>query len=71
MDESILVRFGNRVRSIRISQGISQETLADRAGLHRTYIGMVERAEKNLSLNNIEKIANALGVSVSELMEDM
>ena len=65
------MRFGTRVRTIRVSQGLSQEQLADRAGLHRTYIGMVERAEKNLSLNNIEKIAEALGISVSELMESI
>lgn len=69
MDEKILVKFGARVRRIRTSQGISQETLADKAGLHRTYIGMIERAEKNVSLKNIEKIANALEISVSELME--
>jgi transcriptional regulator with XRE-family HTH domain len=71
LDDTILARFGSRVRKIRVSQGLSQEQLADRAGLHRTYIGMVERAEKNLSLNNIEKIAKALGVSVSELMESI
>ena len=65
------MRFGSRVRKIRVNQGLSQEQLADRAGLHRTYIGMVERAEKNLSLNSIEKIAKALGVSVSELMESI
>lgn len=65
------MRFGTRVRTIRVGQGLSQEQLADRAGLHRTYIGMVERAEKNLSLNNIEKIAEALGISVSELMESI
>jgi len=71
LDETILVKFGNRVKRIRISRGISQERLADRAGLHRTYIGMIERAEKNVSLKNIEKIADALEVSISELMETM
>lgn len=47
---------------------MSQEELADRAGVHRTYIGMIERAEKNITLINIEKIANALEISVSELL---
>lgn len=48
---------------------ISQEELADRAGLHRTYIGMIERAEKNITLINIEKIANALSVDIIELLK--
>ena len=64
----ILIAFGNKVRELRKEKGISQEELADRAGLHRTYIGMIERAEKNITLTNIEKIAKALDVSISELM---
>ncbi|MBK9959266.1 MAG: helix-turn-helix domain-containing protein [Chitinophagaceae bacterium] len=64
----ILIKFGDRVREIRKEKGISQEQLSFQADLHRTYIGMIERAEKNITLVNIEKIANALKVSVNDLM---
>ena len=64
-----LVRFGNKVREVRQKIGISQEELADRAGVHRTYIGMVERAEKNITLLNIEKIAEALGITLGNLFK--
>lgn len=63
----ILKKFGYKVRELRKERGISQEELAEKAGLHRTYIGMIERAEKNVTLLNIEKIANALSVSIKEL----
>lgn len=65
--EKILVTFGERVRKFRKKKGLSQEQLAFKAGLHRTYIGMIERAEKNITLLNIEKIANALDVSLQKL----
>lgn len=65
----IYVIFGKRVRELRIAQGLSQEELATRAGVHRTYIGMVERAEKNITLENIEKVANALKVDITVLFE--
>jgi len=61
--------FGNKVREIRKSQGLSQERLADIAGLHRTYIGSVERGEQNVSVDNIAKIAKALKVKASLLFE--
>ena len=64
----ILIKFGDRVRELRKEKGISQEQLSFKADLHRTYIGMIERAEKNITLVNIEKIANALKVSVNDLM---
>lgn len=64
----ILEAFGQNVRKFRIEQGLSQEQLADNAGLHRTYIGMIERAEKNITLCNIEKIANALSVNIAALL---
>jgi transcriptional regulator with XRE-family HTH domain len=67
--EGILTIFGNRVREERLKLGISQEELAARAGLHRTYIGMIERAEKNITLINIEKIAKALDITISELTD--
>ena len=65
----IIARFGNRVRSERMRRGYSQELLGERAGVHRTYIGMIERGEKNITLLNIEKIANALGVRIRDLVE--
>ena len=67
--EKILINFGRRVRIFRKEKGLSQEQLAFKAGLHRTYIGMIERAEKNITLLNIEKIANALDVKISNLFE--
>ena len=63
----ILIKFGEKVREIRKSKGLSQEELAHKADLHRTYIGMIERAEKNITLLNIEKIANSLEVNIKEL----
>jgi len=69
MDETdILKTFGDRVREFREAKGWSQEELADRAALHRTYIGAVERGERNISLNNIVKLAQALGVEPRELL---
>ena len=68
-ESEILIKFGERVRTCRKIKDISQEELAHRASLHRTYIGMIERAEKNITLLNIEKIANALEVSISELCD--
>jgi transcriptional regulator with XRE-family HTH domain len=59
--------FGRKVRVLRKAMGYSQEKLADKAGLHRTYIGSIERGEQNVSLDNISKIAKALQVPVAEL----
>ena len=67
MKKEILIKFGKKVREIRVKQNLSQEKLATKAGVHRTYIGMIERAEKNITLESIEKVANALGLSVKEL----
>jgi transcriptional regulator with XRE-family HTH domain len=66
--KDILVKFGQKVRDERTKLGLSQEELAARAGLHRTYIGMIERAEKNITLENIEKMASALGLQIHELL---
>lgn len=60
-------RFGLAVKQRRQEIGISQEVLAERAGLHRTYIGDIERGARNLSLENIEKLAKALQISISDL----
>lgn len=62
--QKILIQFGVKVREFRKEKGYSQEELAYRSGLHRTYIGMIERAEKNITLLNIEKIANALELNI-------
>ena len=64
--EDVRKRFGGRIRELRAEKGWSQEELADRCGLHRTYIGAVERGEQNISLVNIDRLATTLGVSLSE-----
>ena len=66
-NKKILIKFGEKVRSLRKERGFSQEELSFRAELHRTYIGMIERAEKNITLVNIEKIAKALDVKIKDL----
>lgn len=68
MNNEILILFGRNVRNHRKSQNLSQEELAEKASLHRTYIGMVERAEKNITLVNIEKIAKALNIDITKLL---
>lgn len=62
-------RFGERVRELRKEQGYSQENFAYACELDRTYMGGIERGERNLALRNIERIADTLGISVAELME--
>lgn len=69
MKTKILIKFGEKVRENRLKLGLSQEELASRADVHRTYIGMIERAEKNITLENIEKIAKALGLPLEKLMD--
>lgn len=61
-------QLGNRVRKLRKKIGMSQEELGFQSGLHRTYIGAIERAEQNVSIDNIHKIAKALKVSPKELL---
>lgn len=68
-NSKILLKFGERVRKKRKEMNLSQEELAHRSDLHRTYIGMIERAEKNITLLNIEKIANALDVLIIDLLD--
>jgi transcriptional regulator with XRE-family HTH domain len=63
----VRIRFGRAVRSRREKLGVSQEEFADMCGLDRTYVGGVERGERNLSLINIEKIAQTFKVSLSDL----
>ena len=65
----ILKRFGERVRELRKEQGYSQENFAYACELDRTYVGGIERGERNVALRNIERIADTLGISVAELMD--
>ena len=64
---AIQKKFGKRLRYLRKAKGLSQEDLAFKAGIHRTYVGGIERGERNPSLKNIAAIAKALGVSLPEL----
>ena len=66
MKKQVLIDFGNKVRKERMKLGLSQEELAERAGVHRTYIGMIERAEKNATIESIGKIAKALKISIAD-----
>lgn len=65
--ESLLDKFGKRVRELRKAQELSQEKFGKKSGLHYTYVGAVERAERNLSLGSIKKIADGLNVDIAEL----
>jgi len=62
--------LARNLRRLRAVRGISQEELADLAGLHRTYVGSVERSERNISIDNLAKLASALGISLSGLLEE-
>ncbi|MBX7136319.1 MAG: helix-turn-helix domain-containing protein [Fimbriimonadaceae bacterium] len=66
--KEVLVAFGRQVAAERRKIGLSQEALAAKAGIHRTYVGAVERGERNISLLNIHKLANALGVDPGTLV---
>ena len=66
--ETARLRLARHLRAERASRGLSQEQLADMAGLHRTYVGSVERAERNVSLDNVERLAMALEVDISALL---
>ncbi|MFF2890029.1 helix-turn-helix domain-containing protein [Paenibacillus sp. NPDC057967] len=67
MERVILQEVGLRLRYIRKSSGLTQDQLAEKAGVHSTYIGSIERAEKNITLLNLQKIAQALNVEVADL----
>ena len=68
MKSNILKNFGKKIKKFRKQKAWSQEVLANKCRLHRTYIGSIERGGRNISLINVEKIAKALGLSISELL---
>lgn len=68
MKTKVLRQFGDNVKKLRKARGWTQEYLAKRAGLHRTYIGSIERSERNVSLVNVEKIAKSLNVTIETLL---
>ena len=65
----LLKEFGIRIQTLRKGLGLSQEELAFKAGFHRTYIGMIERAERNITLSNMKRLADALDVNLKDLFE--
>lgn len=67
----ILERFGQRIRELRRAEGLSQEAFAAKCGLDRTYMGGIERGERNLALRNIDLIAKTLKMSLSDLMQGL
>lgn len=69
-DDDFLKWFGGRLREIRHQRDLSQEELASLAGIDRTYVGGVERGERNLSVLNVKKLSDALGISVKDLFDD-
>jgi len=71
MKKPILIKFAKRVRAERKRLGLSQEEFAAKSGFHRTYIGMIERAERNMTLSNIEKLAKALQMPISTLLKGL
>ncbi|WP_420849165.1 helix-turn-helix domain-containing protein [Pseudomonas laurylsulfatiphila] len=70
-DCPLVAVFAENVRRRRLELGLSQEALAERAGVHRTYIGMIERSEKNVTIYNIWRCANALGMAAHELLRPL
>lgn len=68
MDKPIAATFGAVLREKRQEAGISQEQLADRAGLHRTYVSLIERGKRTASIEVVRRVASALGVTMAELI---
>lgn len=67
----IRLRFGRRIQELRHAKGYSQEELAFRAGLHRTYVGAIERGQRNVSIINVKRLADALEVDLSTLFQNL
>jgi transcriptional regulator with XRE-family HTH domain len=70
MNDDVLIRLGHRIRKLREQAGISQENLGFLSGLHRTYVGAIERGERNPSVLSLKKIADALKVGVGDLFDE-
>ena len=66
--EEILKALGSRIRKLRSRQGYSQESFADKCGVHRTFMGTIERGESNLSFSNLVKVSQGLGITLSQLL---
>ncbi len=71
MQMDILVKFGKRIKEMRNKEGWSQEKLAEKTGFHRTYIGMVERGERNITLKNIEIFAKTFEIKIKEIFNEL
>ncbi len=71
MNKKLSAKFGEVIRELRNERNLSQEELAGRADVHRTYIGMIERGEKNITIENIQKLAKALNVSLKSIFEKL
>lgn len=69
INEFLLKEFGDRIKQLRLQKGISQEKLSFSTGFHRTYIGMIERGERNISLSNMAVFAKVFEISISELLD--
>lgn len=68
-NQNVLVRFGQRLRQVRLSKGLTQEVLAAEAGFSRSYYTEIETGKRNISLQNIEKLARALDVEIKEFFD--
>lgn len=68
--DAVLIEFGKKVRQLRNQKGWSQEELSFKSGFHRTYIGMIERAERNISLRNIARIAKTFDLEIKDLFKE-
>ncbi len=71
MKSTLLLKLGKQIKYYRLKMNLSQEELANRANVHRTYIGMVERGEKNITISSLKKIATALEIDISLLTRDL
>ncbi len=71
MDNALLQRFGNRIRELRIELGLSQETFALKINMDRTYLASIESGKRNVSINNIKKLADGFNISISELLKNV
>ena len=68
-DREFLIEFGKKIQDLRKQLGLSQEELAYKVGFHRTYVGMIERGERNITLNNLKKLSKGLEVDIKDLFQ--